>query len=378
MYPEIPKIPSGTKLKTKIEGNIYTGIRYVRYDFIDYVNIYGYGGTYGYPYKEYLLTNWTAGLGLNVSYRARREFKTKSDYVTYEDSDYYVYGQDIKYTLSNMGRLIGYYDNEVTITSEEHSFEYIENIPIKGIYRIKNVKNIEYKNIGFPSDANLIKNKKFYQVIGIETGYNNKTLYYIIYDKDRDRITKTLFEVGDVIFVTLKEQNSPKFFTEWILENTRKEFLNMVLYKNSAEHNRVDKTDYLTQIGMLQGTFREPFTQTGGSIIIQLDNPPTFNYVYIQEFDRYYFVDDFTVLNHELYEISLTVDVIMSFKNAILSLSAFVDRNEFVYNENIPDIYRMFESGFDVETIAIENDFLSKGASYILSGLDLSLEVQQQ
>lgn len=59
------------------------------------------------------------------------------------------------------------------------------------------------------------------------------------------------------------------------------------------------------------------------------------NYVYIPDFNRYYFVTGKTLINHELH-ISLHVDVLTSFKNDILSSVCTATRSNF-RNDEIRD-----------------------------------------
>lgn len=51
-----------------------------------------------------------------------------------------------------------------------------------------------------------------------------------------------------------------------------------------------------------------------------------FNYCYIPEFQRYYSVRSINVYREGLYDVSLEVDVLMSFRNHILKLECIVDK----------------------------------------------------
>lgn len=55
------------------------------------------------------------------------------------------------------------------------------------------------------------------------------------------------------------------------------------------------------------------------------------NYVYIEEFKRYFYITDIT-LNQQLMTISLHVDVLMSFKSDILQSKATIIRSNTGYN----------------------------------------------
>lgn len=82
--------------------------------------------------------------------------------------------------------------------------------------------------------------------------------------------------------------------------------------------------------------------KTPSSIInptIQLSkasNPTSFNYAYIPDWDRYYFINDITY-GIGLWVLDLRVDVLASFKDNILSSSQYVLRNANNYNDDILD-----------------------------------------
>lgn len=127
------------------------------------------------------------------------------------------------------------------------------------------------------------------------------------------------------------------------------------LYQNSSEANRVDKTNYLTQLGTINGVLRETTSITEPVITLEMETVPTFNYVYIPTFDRYYFVTEINSIRYNLWEISLSVDVLMTYKDALFNLYAFVDRNENTTNPMLIDKKRVIEQGVDIENVEIEN-----------------------
>ena len=116
--------------------------------------------------------------------------------------------------------------------------------------------------------------------------------------------------------------------------------LTLKLYHNSGENIRVDKTDYLEDELSLTGLLKEETSVTSPSILIEKndENILNYNYVFIQEFNRYYFIDDITSENNHLWRLSCSVDVLMSFKTEILHIqNPYVARNEYQYSTNIVD-----------------------------------------
>lgn len=139
------------------------------------------------------------------------------------------------------------------------------------------------------------------------------------------------------------------------------------LYVNSAERTRVDKTWYLSLVDSLEGTLRAgtsivnpvillelPTIQNGEGIIVEspeeevladaedveatpLDMPLVFNYAYIPDLRRYYFIRDIVAVSKSLYSVSMQCDELMSYKTEIYGLSALVTRNEYQSNPKLTD-----------------------------------------
>ena len=61
------------------------------------------------------------------------------------------------------------------------------------------------------------------------------------------------------------------------------------------------------------------------------------NYFYLNDFNRYYYIEDAVLLQHGVYEITGRVDPLKSFESGINGLTALVLRNEFEYNGDIVD-----------------------------------------
>lgn len=112
----------------------------------------------------------------------------------------------------------------------------------------------------------------------------------------------------------------------------------ITLYSNTASKEVVDKQYSLTQIEALTGEFRGSMSVLHPMIQIKPTTTTTVtklltecNYVYIQELNRYYFVDKITCVAHDMIELELSVDVLYSWKTAILAQTVIVSRNEKEY-----------------------------------------------
>lgn len=63
----------------------------------------------------------------------------------------------------------------------------------------------------------------------------------------------------------------------------------------------------------------------------------TYNYMYISEFSRYYFIDDIRSVHDNIWEISAHVDVLETYKADILSNTAVLRRQEKKFNLYLDD-----------------------------------------
>lgn len=134
------------------------------------------------------------------------------------------------------------------------------------------------------------------------------------------------------------------------------------LYRNNAERNRVNKDNYLTYATEYNGILKDETTLTNPIITIRNTNNTLFkfNYAYIVQFERYYFIDDIKSVSNGLWELTLSVDVLMSFESDIKSTYALISRNEFDFNESIKDDLVNYEYNTYVE----ENEIVSVDESY--------------
>lgn len=105
--------------------------------------------------------------------------------------------------------------------------------------------------------------------------------------------------------------------------------MNITFYKNVSEPERVTKS--LLYPLPLTGSLRDSSNVINPEIIIE-GNPGNFptlyNYAYIPEFGRYYYVGDPVAYRNNLISVPLSVDVLMSFKDAILANEAVIDKQD--------------------------------------------------
>lgn len=99
------------------------------------------------------------------------------------------------------------------------------------------------------------------------------------------------------------------------------------------------------------------------------DNITTFNYMYISEFGRYYFIDDITSLHNNIWRISAHVDVLETYSTAILANDAVIKRQQKLFNLYLDDNEFKLYNKEQIQTLQFKQTTgqgLSKTLTYIL------------
>lgn len=94
--------------------------------------------------------------------------------------------------------------------------------------------------------------------------------------------------------------------------------MDLRLFYTSDENNKINKS--LSNALILSGTMRDSSSIISPVILVEGELFSGYNYAYIPQFDRYYFIKEITNYRHNLWILSLEVDVLMSFKSPILNL----------------------------------------------------------
>lgn len=91
-----------------------------------------------------------------------------------------------------------------------------------------------------------------------------------------------------------------------------------------------------------------------------------FNYMYIPDFQRYYFIDDIVSKNNVIWEVSGHVDVLETYKADILRQEAVIRRQQNKYNLYLNDPDFMTYNYDQLQTLYFSNTGFLKTLSYIL------------
>lgn len=114
--------------------------------------------------------------------------------------------------------------------------------------------------------------------------------------------------------------------------------MRVTFYKNLSDSSHITKA--LDEINSTQCYIRDIGGMSILDPILTIEGPEEIskaNYLYIDSFERYYFVNNVGVSVNGLYTFDCHVDVLMSWRNNILSCKGIIARQENIYNLYIDD-----------------------------------------
>lgn len=108
-------------------------------------------------------------------------------------------------------------------------------------------------------------------------------------------------------------------------------FMNILFYQVLDEPNKINKTlgDAVTKNGAL----RDSVSILTPELLIQNESIINYNYCFIPELNRYYFIKSVEIVRNNLYKLSLKIDVLMTYKNVINQATAEIIVSEIPNND---------------------------------------------
>lgn len=97
-------------------------------------------------------------------------------------------------------------------------------------------------------------------------------------------------------------------------------------YNNTSEKNVLSKT--LTNEIIMTGWLREESDIHSPVVTIESANITSYNYAFIPEFGRYYFITEITSVRTGFWRVSMVCDVLMSFRTYILNCYGIIDHTQ--------------------------------------------------
>lgn len=114
--------------------------------------------------------------------------------------------------------------------------------------------------------------------------------------------------------------------------------MNIKLLSYSGKRNKINKTGMFYNEWVANGTLKTDTSFLHPVIEIEKATPPmqsSYNYMYIPQFQRYYFINDIVVKENGLWEIHADVDVLFSNYSDIYESKAIIGKSQDVTNANM-------------------------------------------
>lgn len=134
--------------------------------------------------------------------------------------------------------------------------------------------------------------------------------------------------------------------------------MTIIFYKTLSKPNEINKV--LQNSFTITGNFKtdtdiiKPIIKVLNTTDFNIFN---YNYCYISELKRYYFIEDITILADKLFFISLSLDVLYTYKNAILSSVGNISR----YSQNVQSSKKDTIEDYIQNEILLINPFSETG-----------------
>lgn len=125
-------------------------------------------------------------------------------------------------------------------------------------------------------------------------------------------------------------------------------------YINLSDKRHVNKN--LTFITSKNCMLKDDTSIYKPTLIVDYDKELfTANYIYIAETKRYYFIDNITLSQQRMFIECSETDVLMSFKNDLLSISATLERQSNIFNTYLTDSEYQSYAYSHIQTIEFPN-----------------------
>lgn len=104
--------------------------------------------------------------------------------------------------------------------------------------------------------------------------------------------------------------------------------MNIILYDNKSPKNKIGKT--LVNANNITGTLRGETSTSNIQMLLNIVDLNPYNYMYIADFNKYYFITNIISVRTGLWMVNASIDVLESYKNEILQLNVILSDTESV------------------------------------------------
>ena len=127
--------------------------------------------------------------------------------------------------------------------------------------------------------------------------------------------------------------------------------MKIILYNTTDNNNVINKV--LRDSTEFDIKFKDKTDIMKPVVLLHSETDVNFNYAYMENFKRFYFIESIEIFPNNIYSLSLTCDVLESFKDEILKSSGYISQQ----NENINPYYNTdYETEVKKEVDLYESD----------------------
>lgn len=137
--------------------------------------------------------------------------------------------------------------------------------------------------------------------------------------------------------------------------------MEIIFYKYTGERNRLNKV--LSDGMTVTGNFNIEYDKISAKLKLAYDNSFDFNYCYISDFEKYYFIDNVTVFRNGFIICDISEDCITTYKDLILAATGTVVQSfnsGYLQGANIPTTAKTTLKEYDFD------DVFNHGGTYVM------------
>lgn len=118
----------------------------------------------------------------------------------------------------------------------------------------------------------------------------------------------------------------------------------------------------------LTGALKAPSNIISPTILVECENPSSYNYLYIPSFNRYYFIENCVSVRTGLWEISCKCDVLQTYSTQIKANNGIVLRQKNIRSQYLTDNKISLNSNMRVRLKAFNYTFGSQNLILTVAG----------
>lgn len=142
--------------------------------------------------------------------------------------------------------------------------------------------------------------------------------------------------------------------------------MTVIFYKYNGIRNKINKT-LENGLSIQDVIIKNDFDITTFDLMIKSSSyTPEYNYCYIQDLGRYYFIDSVECMNGTIYKIRVSVDVLKSYADDIQNISAIITKSE---NPDDNFVNCEVSETFESEVINLTDNFNHSGNLILVTSL---------